>query len=186
MSNSAKLTFAAGARCFKVDDKQFTADEFCEHMPARTWFEIIPTPETPVKPYFDVDYHCDDKTAVPSAEAAAAEKAKAVALIREHFPVVGTVHCCQRVKPGKISFHFVCSGVRTTTGALLKRLKTIQGGKNNAPFDLAPYMSYQKWNAPNQAKGVLENGELGPVMAVEDGSVKDNLITHLEGTEKQR
>ena len=46
--------------------------------------------------------------------------------------------------------------------------------------DRAPYPTYQKWNAPtNHAKQQLD----GPVMRVQDGDAKANLVTHLEGGE---
>ena len=64
-------------------------------------FEVIPAPETPVKPYFDVDVHTTEHDAVPPADAAAADtKARCVAFLTEHFPEHTAVNCCQRVKPG--------------------------------------------------------------------------------------
>ncbi len=42
-------------------------------------FEVIPAPETPVKPYFDIDVHTTEQDAVPSADAADAAKRRRAA-----------------------------------------------------------------------------------------------------------
>jgi hypothetical protein len=176
-----KLTFAPSALTRKEDAVRLTADDFVASVPLGTWFEVIPAAETPVKPYFDVDVHTaqQDGAASGAGSVAADTKARCVAFLDEHFPERTAVNCCQRVKPGKVSFHFTLGGMRTTKPALLRRLKQLQSGQNNSPFDLAPYGTYQKWNAPNHAK--QEGG--GPAMRVQDGDAKANLVTHLDGGE---
>ena len=173
--NFASSFFSKKGQTVEMDAGQFEAECCgCEG----TWFEVF-TDTTGVKPYFDMDLQAE----AASASAAAAAKAAAVAFLLEHFPEATAVNCCQRVKPGKISYHFTLSGMRTTPAALLQRLKAAQGGQNNSPFDLKPYMAYQKWNAPGQSKLTIEGGGLGPVMEVQDGDVKANLVAHLEGDE---
>jgi hypothetical protein len=59
-------------------------------------FEVIPAPETPVKPYFDIDVHTTEQDAVPSADAAGAAKARCVASATSTSPSPsseGAGHC---------------------------------------------------------------------------------------------
>ena len=117
------------------------------------------------------------------------QKQKCVAFLQEHFPDNTGINYCQRRKPGKVSFHFTLSGISTTPAALKQHLKHLQGGHlpgthklkgDNNPFDLKCYGSWQKYNAPNQQK---ESG--GPIMAVVDGTVLDNTVQYLDGTETE-
>ena len=97
--DSDKLTSAPNAFTRKQDTARLTADDFVDLGPG-TWFEVIPAPETPVKPYFDVDVHTEHD-AVPPADAADAAKARCVAFLTEHFPEHTAINCCQRVSPAR-------------------------------------------------------------------------------------
>jgi hypothetical protein len=180
-----KLCFTPGFNYSKGEDVHFTATQFCDEVPAGTWFEVTQYPHTWVKPYFDLDFATDQPDVIPCELAVATQQRRGLTFIRSLFPegalARDAINFCQRIKPGKISFHFTVSGYVTTKDAIKAKLKTAQGGVDNKPFDFAPYSTYQKFNAPGHAKMDVD----GPQMTVVRGTQKDNLVSHLEGDEKE-